>query len=51
MENRLEFLRNPLGLRHACLDAMTALPPISDALIQQLDVPGPRYTSYPTVPE
>lgn len=30
---------------------MTALPPISPALIEALDVPGPRYTSYPTVPE
>ena len=28
---------------------MTANPlPISDALLRQLDVPGPRYTSYPT---
>ena len=24
---------------------------LPDALIQRLDVPGPRYTSYPTVPE
>lgn len=30
---------------------MASLPPISEALIQELDVAGPRYTSYPTVPE
>ncbi len=30
---------------------MPVLPALSDQLIQQLDVPGPRYTSYPTVPE
>lgn len=27
------------------------LPPISDELLARLDCPGPRYTSYPTVPE
>lgn len=30
---------------------MSPLPPLSDALVEKLDVPGPRYTSYPTVPE
>lgn len=29
---------------------MSPLPPVSDELIARLDVPGPRYTSYPTVP-
>jgi oxygen-independent coproporphyrinogen III oxidase len=28
---------------------MSHLPPISDDLVARLDVPGPRYTSYPTV--
>jgi oxygen-independent coproporphyrinogen-3 oxidase len=27
------------------------LPPLSNDLIQRLDIPAPRYTSYPTVPE
>lgn len=31
--------------------AEAAWPPLTDALIAKLDVPGPRYTSYPTVPE
>jgi oxygen-independent coproporphyrinogen-3 oxidase len=26
------------------------LPPVNDALLARLDVPGPRYTSYPTAP-
>lgn len=30
---------------------MSPLPPLSEKLIEKLDVPGPRYTSYPTVPE
>lgn len=30
---------------------MSGIAAVSDALIEQLDVPGPRYTSYPTVPE
>ncbi|MCA9554698.1 MAG: oxygen-independent coproporphyrinogen III oxidase [Myxococcales bacterium] len=30
---------------------MGLFPEISEALIQRLDVAGPRYTSYPTVPE
>lgn len=33
------------------VEGMSALPPLSDKLIEKLDVPGPRYTSYPTVPE
>src|SRR5512144_2698133 len=32
-------------------DAMTAVfPDIADGLLERLDVPGPRYTSYPTAP-
>ena len=30
---------------------MHQLPPLSDELLRKLEVPGPRYTSYPTVPE
>jgi oxygen-independent coproporphyrinogen-3 oxidase len=30
---------------------MRLFPEVSEALIQRLDVAGPRYTSYPTVPE
>lgn len=30
---------------------MTTLPELTDELIGRLDVPGPRYTSYPTAPE
>ncbi len=29
---------------------MNELPPVSDELLARYDVPGPRYTSYPTVP-
>jgi oxygen-independent coproporphyrinogen-3 oxidase len=49
----------PVGLRHikardaqdgtvAAMDANTTTSPLSDAMLRQLDVPGPRYTSYPT---
>jgi oxygen-independent coproporphyrinogen-3 oxidase len=30
---------------------MTGLPELTDEMIRRLDVPGPRYTSYPTAPE
>mgnify|MGYP006288396765 CR=1 FL=1 len=30
---------------------MPSLPPLDATLVEKLDVPGPRYTSYPTVPE
>lgn len=30
---------------------MTTLPELTDEQIRRLDVPGPRYTSYPTAPE
>ena len=30
---------------------MTSLPELTDEQIRRLDVPGPRYTSYPTAPE
>ncbi|MEO1234009.1 MAG: oxygen-independent coproporphyrinogen III oxidase, partial [Myxococcota bacterium] len=30
---------------------MTALAALTDDLVERMDVPGPRYTSYPTVPE
>jgi oxygen-independent coproporphyrinogen-3 oxidase len=31
--------------------ASERLPPLDEQMIRRLDVPGPRYTSYPTVPE
>ncbi|GMV41709.1 MAG: oxygen-independent coproporphyrinogen III oxidase [Myxococcales bacterium] len=33
------------------MTSLTELPELTDDLIRRLDVPGPRYTSYPTAPE
>ena len=41
----------PAAARRGLGPPMTHFPILTDDLIRRLDVPGPRYTSYPTVPE
>jgi len=38
------------GTFREAYESMDAFPPVDDALLRRLDVPVPRYTSYPTAP-